>query len=266
MNRSAQKTFALTLMLVFALAGCGSDDPASPGNSAPTITAGPGAQPATISAGETTILTVTATDADGDDLTYTWSSDDGTFTGTGSLVVYTPDAVTVQTVQSAQVVISDGNGGSVTGTVDVTVNPTVVVGATYRVRLNSLFFADANCDGIFDNDVEAYWNIQALTASAVRVEGNYVQYSSGMTAVITTGWAEADVLDNGTGAITISGTVSDYDDVSGNDLIGRWNLGYNASTITEGTFNVSGGNPEGEGCTVVLNFTIERLGDVYGAP
>jgi len=266
MMKSGQMAFALTLVLVFALTGCGDDDPVAPGNKAPTITAGPGAQPATILAGETAILTVTAMDADGDDLTYTWSSDDGTFSGTGALVVYTPGDVNVQTVQTAQVVISDGSGGSVTGTVDVTVNPAVVVGATYRVRLNSLTFANADCDGIFDDDIEAFWNIQALTASAIRVEGDYVQVSSGMTENIATGWAQADVLFNGTGAITITGTVSDFDDVSANDLVASWNLSYNTNNITAGTFNVSGGDPIGEGCTVVLNFTIEKLDDVYGAP
>lgn len=265
MKKSTLIGLCLTVALAFALAGCGSDDPTGPVNSAPTITAGPTAQPAAIGSDQTTLLSVTATDGDGDDLTYTWSSDDGTFNGTGSLVSYTPGDVAIETVQTAHVIISDGNNGSVTGTVDVTVSPAVLIGKSYRIRLNSLNFVYTNCDGIFDDDIEAYWNIQAGGVSAVRTETD-VSFSSGQNWMITTGWSETDILFDGTGAIAVTGTLHDYDTSSGDDLIGNWNLSYNNSNIAPGTFNVSGGHPTGEDCNVVLNFTIEYVADVYGTP
>lgn len=255
----------LILVAALAISGCGGDDSTTPNNH-PQITAGPAAVSATIAENETTIVSVTATDANGDDLTYAWSSDNGTFAGSGSLVVYQPGDVLVDTVQTITVVVSDGKGGSATGTIEVTVQATTVIGATYQVRLNSLTFVNADCDGFLDSSLEAFWNIAANTVSSVRTEGNYQSASTGINVVITTDWSQADVLFDGTGAITVTGTLSDYDSTSANDLIGSWNLSYNTANITAGNFSVSGGNPAGEGCNVVLNFTIEYVGDVNGTP
>lgn len=92
-------------------------------NVAPQITAGPTATPATISDVQTSALSVTATDSNGDPLTYTWQPASGSITGSGASVSFTPPVVSVQTVVRIDVVVTDGHGGAASGFVNVTVNP-----------------------------------------------------------------------------------------------------------------------------------------------
>jgi hypothetical protein len=94
-------------------------------NTPPQIVSGPTATPNPLFANETAQLSVGASDADGDPLTYTWtvSPGEGTISGTGATVTYTPPVVTVQQTFTILVTVEDGRGGSDTGTVDVTVNP-----------------------------------------------------------------------------------------------------------------------------------------------
>jgi len=139
------------------------------------------------------------------------------------------------------------------------------IGAQYRVKLDNLVFTDTDCDGFADSDIEAYWNIQAnLPASSVLAKGDYYTANSGAVYPLGGLWSNwVDVKFDGTGAITIAGTLTDDDDGSGDDLIGSWNISKNTSTIAPGSFTVSGGNPADEGCTVKLQYTIQKGADVY---
>jgi hypothetical protein len=74
----------------------------------------------------TAALSVTATDADNDPLTYTWTPEEGSIQGTGPNVTYVPPAVTQSQTFTIEVKVSDGRGGIATGTVDVTVDPAPV--------------------------------------------------------------------------------------------------------------------------------------------
>jgi len=260
-----KKTACFALATAFAMTGCGGDDPAAP-NNAPRITAGPGAAQSVIYDSDTTIISVTAADADGDELTYVWTSDDGAISGDGAIVAYSPDPVSEQSEHTVAVTVSDGNGGTAEGSFAVTVRPSVVIGATYRVRLEGLEFQQTGCDGFFDDDIEAFWNIRANDVTAVRSENDYVPASFGTYEQIQTEWTEADILFDGTGMITIAGTVSDYDDLSANDVVGIWDLVYDTGTIEVGSFSVNGGGPDGPECRVVLDFTIEKVADLRGAP
>jgi len=95
----------------------------SPGNAPPSITSGPTASPSTITDALTSRLSVSAADSDGDALNYSWSATGGSVSGTGATAVYTPPRVTVTTVYRVEVLVSDGRGGSVSSSVNVTVNP-----------------------------------------------------------------------------------------------------------------------------------------------
>lgn len=87
------------------------------------------ATPSRVDAGDTTQLTATAADADGDALVYTWSTTcDGTLTESGG-----PDATLTLTALAASgtcaitTTVSDGRGGSSTGTLGIHTAPPVIV-------------------------------------------------------------------------------------------------------------------------------------------
>jgi hypothetical protein len=138
------------------------------------------------------------------------------------------------------------------------------IGARYRARLNALTFPNTDCDGFADSDIEAYWDIQVNSAlvTSSRGVGTPLAANSGQVTSITTGWAEVDVMNSLTGAIAITGSLTGYDSGSGDDLIASWNLIYNASNITTGNFSISGGAHDGS-CRVYLQFTIEKMSDLY---
>ena len=74
--------------------------------------------------GETITLNVSATDPDGDSLTYTINFGDGTANGSGSQVVHTYEAGAGEPphIYTAIVTVSDGHGHSVSQSLQVTVN------------------------------------------------------------------------------------------------------------------------------------------------
>jgi formylglycine-generating enzyme required for sulfatase activity len=77
--------------VALALVSCSDDDTTDPINSAPVI-ASLVSDPATVDLLQTSSVTCTATDADGDFLTYAWSSSSGTIVGTGSTITWTAPA------------------------------------------------------------------------------------------------------------------------------------------------------------------------------
>ncbi len=85
-----------------------------------------------INPGATAQLECDATDPDEDELSYTWSADGGTISGTGATVSWTaPDAPGTYTID---VEVGDGRDGIATGQLTITVltpnNPPVIEGLT----------------------------------------------------------------------------------------------------------------------------------------
>ena len=78
--------------------------------------------PVFIRVGTTTVVTVDATDSDGDNLSYSWSVALGDIIGSGSQVRYTAAFCCVG-VNTINVVVKDSKGASVRGTINVEINP-----------------------------------------------------------------------------------------------------------------------------------------------
>jgi len=112
--------------------GGGTGGPGPVSNHPPVITvaASPGSSP--IIEGGTTLLSVTATDPDGDTLGYAWTqtapaSPQGSFSSrTVRNPTWTAPTVTDDTVFTFSVTVTDGQGGSVSQSCQVTVNHTTV--------------------------------------------------------------------------------------------------------------------------------------------
>jgi hypothetical protein len=75
------------------------------------------ADPARINPGGSTTITVSASDLDGDPLSYSYSASIGTVVGSGTTALYT--APTTSDTYRIDVVVSDGNGGTAQGSIFV---------------------------------------------------------------------------------------------------------------------------------------------------
>jgi hypothetical protein len=78
-------------------------------------------------------IVATASDADGDILTYQWSADGGTISGDGSAIVWTAPAISGN--YTIKLTVSDGKGGIATESTAITAiakpnNPPVITGMT----------------------------------------------------------------------------------------------------------------------------------------
>ncbi|RKG95893.1 hypothetical protein D7V97_36490, partial [Corallococcus sp. CA053C] len=113
-------------LLVIGLGGLACGDDASPGrNTAPTLT-GPTVQTTAVLSGDPVALTLEASDADGDALTYAWTQSPASPAGTFDDASASNPTWTAPLVDGSQrftlkVTVSDGKGGAEQGAVDVDV-------------------------------------------------------------------------------------------------------------------------------------------------
>jgi len=176
-------------------------------NTAPVVTAGPTASPTTIAGGQTSALTVAATDVDGDVLAYSWSATGGAVTGTGAAAVYTPPTVTANTVYQVSVTVTDGRGGSTTGSVSITVTapntppqitlgPTATLGTITDIQTSGVSVTASDADG----DVLSYsW---AASGGTVTGSGTTVTFAPPRVTT-TTNYRVTVVVSDGRGGSAI---------------------------------------------------------------
>ena len=99
----------------------------------PLIIEGPVATPSLIDDTQSTRLTVKALDLGGDDLKYSWDSDEGSISGKGPSVVFTPPPVTTATFFTIKVTVEnrDGKKARNSAFVGVTPKPRTLVALTF---------------------------------------------------------------------------------------------------------------------------------------
>jgi hypothetical protein len=115
------------ILLVLILAATLVASSACGGSNNPPVITSLTANPATVSPGDDSTITCIATDADSDQLTYTWTGTGGAITGNGSSVILTAPATPGSC--SINVVVSDGRGGTDTRGVAVTVATAITTGS-----------------------------------------------------------------------------------------------------------------------------------------
>lgn len=131
MHRKLASIVSLTLLLAACLVlGCDDGGTGTPcTNHAPVVTS-LSADPDTIDPSGQTVITCVATDADGDDLFYTWGTDGGVGSGSGATVTWTaPDE---GAIYSVWVRVHDGKTGMAADTLEV-----FVTGSTLLVKTKS---------------------------------------------------------------------------------------------------------------------------------
>lgn len=127
MIKQRAKSAIPILAVLWLLGGCASwlssGDPAPPGDNSPPVISGGGVQAGSTApeTGESITLSVTATDPEGEQLTFSWKDDSsayGTFTGTGSSVSWICDFAGTYTIT---VTVTDSNDNSVDSSVTIVV-------------------------------------------------------------------------------------------------------------------------------------------------
>jgi hypothetical protein len=151
---------ALLVIVMLVAVGCSDDDdpPAAPTNSAPTVTSVTVTPASLGSSGGTAVVSVAASDPDGDNLTYSYSATYGSVTGSTNTATW--------------IVPANGSTNPVTGVVNVTVsdgqlsamsvgNCTVAGVAAATTKITGTLTLEAGVQGNLDNTQVAIYGTLA---------------------------------------------------------------------------------------------------------
>ncbi len=180
-----------SIIIILALSGCEKKSTGStePENNSPTISSFT-VSPGTVAANGLASIQVSATDEDGDQLTYDFNPDAGEIVGTTSSPVWVaPDT---EGTYSISVTVSDGQGGEVTSTGSLTVTQAVTQ-ITGIVKLPPNINEDLNGSQVFLYEFpdKSFW-FNNQTSKIITITGSGRKVVFNMTGV-TPGYYILDV-------------------------------------------------------------------------
>jgi hypothetical protein len=148
-------------------------------NLAPKILSGPSANPNPVGDDAAATVSVQALELEGDPLQYAWSTTFGTLSGAGASVTFKPGNVSVNTLATISVQISDGKGGFANGQTTLTVLPIDEAPlANAGSDRNADYGELVTLDGAASHDPEG----AALTFDWLQIAGPSVTLSNANTA------------------------------------------------------------------------------------
>lgn len=153
------------------------------GNNPPTISSLT-ANPTSVSTGAVSTITCTASDPDGDTLSYSWTKTGGTISGSGSSVTWTATASSgTYTITST---VSDGKGGSDTENVNVTVTAQYLIVGWQSETIPNTDGAVENYSAIDQNQI----------IHVAFIKRSDTQDSIMYTKLNGTSWSTPEILDS----------------------------------------------------------------------
>jgi hypothetical protein len=150
------------------------------------------ANPTSINTGKTSTITCTATDPDGDDLTYNWETTGGTITGSGSSVTFTSDTAGTYTITCT---VSDGKGGITKKSVNITVVGVTLTNisitspsTTLKVGQTTQFTATGTYSDGSTKDITSSvtWASSNTTVGTISSSGLFTAKAQGTTDITAT--------------------------------------------------------------------------------
>ena len=197
-------------MISLIFSGCGGGGTTPTINHSPTITSLTASPQSPIEIDQSTVITCSSSDSDGDPLTYAWTKTGGTITGTGSAITWTaPDIEGTYVITCA---VSDGRGGEDSKTLNIVVsepeptpplNLTISVDSEYYDNITGKMFVKG---GI--NEITITFS-STVNTSVVKVGSELVSVSSDDSLVWVGSYNFTDVC----GAVLITVEIEGVEDI-----------------------------------------------------